>query len=130
MISSRLFYAFATLLVFTACTATPDLSTEEKACIGVISRSLGRTPKNIDIKILPKETDYYTTEVSHGKLIITAGTPTAACRGFYDWAGEHHLGISTWSVNNLRMPRRLRDEPSKTVQCSVPFRYFYNTCTF
>lgn len=130
MVFSRLFYAFATLLVFTACTATPDLSTEEKACIGVISRSLGRTPKNIDIKILPKETDYYTTEVSHGKLIITAGTPTAACRGFYDWAGEHHLGISTWSVNNLRMPRRLRDEPSKTVQCSVPFRYFYNTCTF
>ena len=126
----RILPALAAVLLAVSCATAPELSPEEQAARDVISRTLGRTPKNLNLHIVKEDGEYFTTEVTGGVLNITASSPTAACRGFYEWAGEHHLGMSTWAVNNLRLPRRLHDEAARTVNCSVPWRFFYNTCTF
>ena len=105
---------------------------DAKSAMDVISRTLGYTPKNVSIQLVKSETelDYFTTEVSGGVLKITATSPTAACRAFYDYVTENHYGISTWSINNIKLPRQLKDSPMKRVDCNVKYRYFINPCTF
>ena len=98
--------------------------------MGVISRTLGRTPDNVRIRIEPAPKDYYETEVRSGVLRVTAGSPTAACRGFYDWIGAHHLGLFTESVCTVRLPRRLEDEPPVRRESVVELRYFLSACSY
>lgn len=104
----------------------------EKAVMNVISRSLGHTPENVSVRIVGQKDslDFFTTEVSGGVLKITASSPSAACRGFYDYVNEQHYGMSTWSVNNMQLPSSLEDSPLKRVDCNVKYRYYLNPCTF
>lgn len=99
--------------------------------MGVIERSLGKRPSNLSIQIVPSAQggDSYTTRVECGRLYITATSPTAACRGFYDWCGSHHLGLRTWSANTLSLPRKLADEPADTVSTPFLHRQYMNVCT-
>jgi len=104
----------------------------EKAVMNVIARTLGCTPENVTIQIVQTSDplDFYSTEVVGGVLKITASSPTAACRGFYDYVTENHYGMSTWSVNNIILPHTLADSPLKRVESNVQYRYYLNPCTF
>ncbi len=104
----------------------------EKPVMDVISRSLGYTPENVTVQLMEQSgsLDFFTTEVRGGVLKITATSPTAACRAFYDYVTENHYGMSTWSVNNIKLPRQLKDAPLKRVDCNVKYRYYLNPCTF
>ena len=75
----------------------------EKAVMNVISRSLGHTPENVSVRIVGQKDslDFFTTEVSGGVLKITASSPSAACRGFYDYVNEQHYGMTARSAARL-----------------------------
>lgn len=130
LISSAL--AASVLLLAASCERRPLVSDSSAgAAMDVISRTLGRTPANLAITIDHEAgNEYYSTEVSGRILKITASSPTAACRAFYDWCGKHHLGLSTWSVNNLRLPRRLSDEAPERVDSPVKYVQYLNVCTY
>lgn len=110
-----------------------DLTAKDKAARGVITRTLGYNPRNVIIEVtgpLNDSTEYYTTQVRRGKLTVKASSTVAACRGFYDYVKENHYGVVTWTVNNIKLPRRLPDQELKTVVTPFIHRQYMNVCTF
>lgn len=115
------FVSWLILLIFFAPT-TVFAQSGERSAMDVITRTLGYTPKNVTMKIVQQDKtalDYFTTEVSEGVLKITATSPTGACRAFYDYVTTNHYGVSTWSVNNIKLPKKLSDAPKKRMDCNV-----------
>ena len=110
-----------------------DLPAKDKAARGVITRTLGYNPRNVIIEVtgpLNDSTEYYSTQVRKGKLTVKASSTVAACRGFYDYVKENHYGVVTWTVNNIKLPRRLPDQELKTVVTPFIHRQYMNVCTF
>lgn len=110
-----------------------DLTAKDKAARGVIARTLGYNPRNVIIEVtgpLNDSTEYYSTQVRKGKLTVKASSTVAACRGFYDYVKENHYGVVTWTVNNIKLPRRLPDQELKTVVTPFIHRQYMNVCTF
>lgn len=130
---------FSLVLLFTGLSLTQGIckttagSESERAARGVIERTLGYVPKNLVLEVTGRDSvgrDYFSTEVSQGRLIVRGSTPVAVCRGFYDYVKENGYGLVTWSMNTIRLPRRLPDQPLCTEVSPFRHRYYMNTCTF
>ena len=68
--------------------------------------------------------------VKNGVLNINGSDPVALCRGFYDYIKSNHLGIYSWSGNNIRFPRKLKDQPMKRVVSPFQNHYYFNVVTY
>ena len=108
------------------------LAPSKKAVEGVIERTVGHLPANVKWSIHPDRArgTYFRYEVKDGKLFLKGSDPVAVCHGFYDYIKKQHLGLYTWSGNNIRLPERL---PAATETETVsPFKnhYYFNVVTF
>ncbi|MDE6778060.1 MAG: alpha-N-acetylglucosaminidase, partial [Alistipes sp.] len=104
----------------------------EKAARGVIERTLGYFPKKMTVRVagrLQDGSDYYSTEVCKGNLVITGSTPVAVCRGFYDYVRSNNYGVVTWSANTIELPDVFPDQAKKIVVSPFKHRYYMNVCT-
>ena len=130
----RRFLSFlATALIAMAllsCGGRKSCSEAEQAAYDVISRVLGHSPRNLEIRITGTEPEFYATEVSGGRLTVTASSVSAACRGVYDYAGRNGYGMFTWTVKNIRMPRHPADSPEYRVETPFKYRQYLNVCTY
>ena len=108
------------------------LAPSKKAVEGVIERTVGHLPANVKWSIHPDRArgTYFRYEAKDGKLFLKGSDPVAVCHGFYDYIKKQHLGLYTWSGNNIRLPERL---PAATETETVsPFKnhYYFNVVTF
>jgi alpha-N-acetylglucosaminidase len=126
----RLFLlAVAALAMLAGCAKNP---TPEQSAAGVIERTFGAMPKNVEFAVVPAEDscDVYVLEAAGGKLKVSGSTPVAMCKGFYDYIVHNGYGIATWSGNRLEFPDSVPDMAAEKVVS--PFRYhlYYNVCTY
>mgnify|MGYP002624433815 CR=1 FL=1 len=143
----------AALLVFChACGSTSQMGEAEQAAYGVISRTLGYSPRNIVLEIAEVPAapstgsgaiaaegtiavegtgpaEWFSTEVKGGKLYVKGTSTIALCRGFYDFVTSNGLGLCTWEVNNIRFHKRLKDSQLKRVETPFARRQWLNVCT-
>ena len=97
----------------------------------VISRILGNTSQPITLSLKnDKGNNYFCYQVKNGQLQLEASDNVALCRGFYDYVKRNHLGICSWSGNNIQLPNRLADEKSRKVVCPFTNHYYFNVVTY
>ncbi len=110
------------------------------AAQGVIERFVRKAnPKakaNVELKLAPVGAGavggrdaWYETKVSGGKLVVTAPTPVALCRGFHAATKAQKRGICGWAGNRFADGKW---EPSAAVKGATPFRYryYFNVVTY
>ncbi len=122
------------LLPFAAASAATNssLKKETKAAESVVERTIGYFPKNVKFEVTGPvaEGEYFSTEVRGGKLTVKGSSTSAVCRGFYDFLSENHYGMYTWTVNNIRLPKKFEDQPLKITTTPFRHRQWMNVCTF
>lgn len=135
----KMSYPGAVLAVLTALLFTPSLCfgsdaalrKQSEAARGVVERTLGYKPKNVVLEVTgpAEDGEYFSTQAIGGKLMVRGSSTVAVCRGFYDYVTGHGYGMSTWTVDNITLPKRFPD--SKLKVCTTPFevRQYYNVCT-
>lgn len=104
----------------------------EKAASGVIERTLGYLPKNIDVTVTSITADgkeYFSSEVRDSKLYLEGSSTIAVCRAFYDYVKSNNYGMFTWSVNTITLPEKLADCGKKLVVTPFIHRQYMNVCT-
>ena len=121
-----------TLLLLAAVTvsAAPDKSYRKasQAAMKVIERTVGQKPRNIILEVTGPvaEGEYFSTEAKDGKLTVKGSSTVAVCRGFYDYVTSNGMGLSTWTVNNIRLPEKFADSPLKIVTTPFEHRQYMN----
>lgn len=112
-----------------ACRNTGPL---EKAALGVVERTFGSVPRNVEFVAAQSRDscDFYALSVSDDVLTVEGSSVVAMCKGFHDYILEHGYGIASWSGNRLEFPPHL--EPMDRVVNRSPFEHhlFFNVCTF
>lgn len=73
---------------------------------------------------------YYEYSIVDGILHLKGSDNVALCRGFYDYAKTHGLGMYSWSGNNIELPSEL--PATLPVKVVSPFQnhYYFNVCTY
>ena len=99
--------------------------------MNVIQRVIGQQSLPISLSLQEdRGTNYFQYEVADGKLKVCASDNVALCRGFYEYVKANHLGLYSWSGNNIVIPSLLKDSaPRKQVS---PFinHYYFNVVTY
>lgn len=124
----RLFVIFAmALAVLSSCTPAPVKEAE-----GVIERTFGAVPSNVEFAMLekPDSLDTYALSVKDGVLKVEGTSAIALCRGFYDFVLENGYGIASWTGDRLEFPSELADMARKSVTTPFCDRLYYNVCTY
>ena len=124
----RLFVIFAmALAVLSSCTPAPVREAE-----GVIERTFGAVPSNVEFAMLekPDSLDTYALSVKDGVLKVEGTSAIALCRGFYDFVLENGYGIASWTGDRLEFPSELADMARKSVTTPFCDRLYYNVCTY
>lgn len=76
------------------------------------------------------EKTYFSYQVKNGKLHIWGSDNVALCRGFYDYVRTNHMGLFSWSGNNISLPATLQDGMSKKVISPFVNHYYLNVVTY
>ncbi len=74
--------------------------------------------------------DVFEVEASGGNVTIRGSSPTAMCRGAYDYIKLDCKCVVTWDGDQLNLPNPLPNTPLRRVVCPVKFRNHLNVCTF
>ncbi|MBR8535864.1 alpha-N-acetylglucosaminidase [Carboxylicivirga sediminis] len=119
------------LLIMNSCKAKSGMDKPaEVVAKQVLSRVIGKA--NADVftfkYIEGQGNDAYSIESADGKVVVTASSPTALCRGAYDYLRNDCHSIVSWSGNRIDIPEEL-PEVNKTVQSPFKYRYYLNTVT-
>lgn len=105
---------------------------DAQAAMRVIERTLGSKPGNVLLVVTGPvaEGEYFSTEAKNGKLMVKGSSTVAVCRGFYDYVTSNGMGLSTWTVNNIRLPEKFTDSALKIVTTPFEHRQYMNVCTY
>lgn len=103
-----------------------------KEAEGVIERTFGSVPSNVEFKMLdkPDSLDTYALSVKDDVLLVEGTSTVALCKGFYDFILENGYGISSWTGNRLDFPSELEAMDRKSVTSPFCDRLYYNVCTY
>ncbi len=97
----------------------------------VIQRTIGKQHINVSLAIRSdKGNNYFSYEVKNGKLQIQASDNVALCRGFYDYVKSNHMGLFSWSGNNITIPSVLKDQSFKKRISPFKNHYYFNVVTY
>ena len=125
---NRILVGFAAAwLMLCSCVSTPI-----KEAKGVIERTFGTVPSNVEFSMLekPDSLDTYALSVKGGVLTVEGTSTIALCKGFYDYILENGYGISSWTGDRLEFPSDLKDMERKSVTSPFCDRLYYNVCTY
>ncbi|MBS2212668.1 alpha-N-acetylglucosaminidase [Carboxylicivirga mesophila] len=119
------------LLVMNGCKAKNSVEEPvEVVAKQVLSRVVGKA--NADVfafkYVEGQGNDAYSINVADGKVVVTGSSPTALCRGAYDYLRNNCHSIVSWSGNHINIPETL-PLVDKTVQSPFKYRYYLNTVT-
>ena len=87
----------------------------------------------VPVKLSIKQNGEHTAfeyKVEDGVLKIKGTDPVALCRGFYDYVKSNHMGLYSWSGNNIQLPEELVDQPLKRVVSPFQNHYYFNVVTY
>jgi alpha-N-acetylglucosaminidase len=115
--------------------ALPALAqTPKEEVYGVIRRTAGdRVAREVTVSLTSLASnglDAYTISAQDGRASISASSPVAACRAFYDYLRSACHCQVNWSGENISIPQPLPDYSEHQVSSPVEFRHYYNICTF
>lgn len=97
----------------------------------VIQRAIGEQHVNVSLTVRgDKGNNYFSYKVKNGKLHIQGSDNVALCRGFYDYVKSNHMGIFSWSGNNITIPAELHDQGLKKRVCPFENHYYFNVVTY
>lgn len=116
---------FATLF----CSCTPS---QVKEAEGVVERTFGEVPSNVEFVLLdkPDSLDTYALSVQDDVLTVEGTSTVALCKGFYDYVLANGYGIASWTGDRLEFPAELEDMPRRSVTSPFCDRLYYNVCTY
>lgn len=108
----------------------------EQAALGVVERVTGQKglPVNFVLdsgKGNLKGKSYFRYRMADdGTLRVTASSPVALCRGFYDFMKSNGGGICSWSGSNLRFPPQNVAAAEKETVSPFDHHYMFNVVTY
>lgn len=98
--------------------------------MGVLQRTLGPAAAHFHLNQVPGQDDRFTISASNGEVTISGTSPTAICRGAYEYLKDACHAQVSWAGNNIKLPATLPDYAKRTVVCPVKYRHYFNVCTF
>lgn len=75
------------------------------------------------LKETPGVNDSYETKVQNGKVVVTASSPVALCRGAYQYLRNTGDAVVSWSGTNVKTAKSI--DESYTDKGSTPYQYKY-----
>ena len=123
----RLFFTLLVALFAASC-----VSSEEAAVRGVIKRTFGQVPSNVEFEYVHSDDscNFYSLQVEDDVLTVKGSSIVALCKGFHDYILENGYGIASWSCNRLDFPDKLEPMQEKVVRSPFEKHLFFNVCTF
>lgn len=119
------------LLSFLSMASSTVFARKGDAALDVLKRVTAQKtlPVSLELKRQGQKT-YYEYQLKDGVLHLKASDNVSLCRGFYDYVKTNHLGLYTWSGNNIALPPSLPE--SAPVRVVSPFQnhYYFNVCTY
>ena len=101
------------------------------AALELIRRVSGTAEVPVKLSLKKEEgKTYFEYVVDRGVLKIKGSDPVALCRGYYDYVKSNHLGIYSWSGNNIALPSALTDREQKRVVSPFQNHYYFNVVTY
>lgn len=97
---------------------------------GFLERNFPKLKKNINVRIIPGETEYYCLNCKNGVLDVEASTVIAACTGIYDYLKKYCRVQLSWCSNtqiNITAFTDFEGELSREIE--QKFRVYMNYCT-
>lgn len=73
---------------------------------------------------------FFEYSVENGVLYLRANSNVSLCSGFYDYIKANHMGLLTWSGNNIKLPKQLSDCPKTVKQSAFKHNYYFNVVTY
>ena len=102
-----------------------------KPATEVIQRVIGNQSLSISLsQKADQQANYFSYRVTDGKLQIQASDNVALCRGFYDYVKSNHLGLYSWSGNNVTLPATLQDIALRKKVSPFANHYYLNVVTY
>lgn len=97
----------------------------------VIERVLGTSQLPISFRLEEdNEYSFFEYSVENGTLYLRANSDVSLCSGFYDYIKTNHMGLLTWSGNNIKFPKQLPDCPKTFKQSAFKHNYYFNVVTY
>ena len=123
----RLFFAILVVLLAASCAPS-----EEAAVRGVIKRTFGQVPSNVEFEYVHSDDscNFYSLQVEDDVLTVKGSSIVALCKGFHDYILENGYGIASWSCNRLDFPDKLEPMQEKVVRSPFEKHLFFKVCTF
>ena len=127
-------YRFLVFIWLISCATKPtkDLTYSSKQDIarGVLVRTFGKSVADRFIfeSIDSNNLDYYKLEVVKNKIRVSGNSPSALCRGAYDYLRNQGQSMVSWSGNNVSLPAELPDYQSQ-LESPFKYRYYFNSVT-
>ncbi|HTQ10321.1 MAG TPA: alpha-N-acetylglucosaminidase TIM-barrel domain-containing protein [Fimbriimonadaceae bacterium] len=118
--------------MFLPLTAFPVPSNPQvDAAYGVLQRTIGARAKDFRLSIdQPNSpTDSFKVTAANGIVHVVATSGVALCRGAYEYLKDKCDSFVSWEGSNIHLPARFPDD-RRSGYCPVPFRHYYNICTF
>jgi len=95
----------------------------------VLTRTIGfKDAERFEFKIDTAMEQSYSVKMIDNKVLVTASSQTALCRGAYDYLYHACNSIVSWSGNKINIPDQL-PEYSRDVQSPFQYRYYFNVVT-
>lgn len=122
-------FSILTIFAILFCSCTPS---QVKEAEGVVERTFGEIPSNVEFVLLdkPDSMDTYALSVQDDVLTVEGTSTVALCKGFYDYVLANGYGIASWTGDRLDFPSELEDMPRKSVTSPFCDRLYYNVCTY
>ena len=113
---------------------TPDGPASATAALA--ERLLGTRAREFQFEAIPADSpegrpcDVFEFEAGNGAVRVRGSNPVAMATGLH-WYLKYHCRASvSWAGNQLDLPSPLPDAPRTRRVCRVPWRYYFNYCTF
>lgn len=101
------------------------------AAYGVLERTIGARAKEFKLEITPSKDgkDSFELTANGGKVTVKGTSGVAVDRAAYEYLKDKCNSFVSWEGSNINLPKRFPDD-HRTGSCAVPFRHYYNICTF
>lgn len=98
----------------------------------MLERTIGPRARNFRLQLLPGSGsgDTFQLQVRQGVVTVRGTSGVAICRGAYEYLKDRCNCFVSWEGANTKLPAKFPDQALTTGRCDLPFRHYYNICTF
>ncbi len=126
-----LLFLTTVLIATNSCVALTGPASKKNQARAVIERTCNRRLENLTLKTIDKvdNRDVYEYSAEDGILTIAGSSPSATCRGFYDYIRSNNLGMIGWEGARLKLPTKWPTTKKKRIVTPFKIRHCYNVVT-